>query len=75
MKSLLAIFLTKYATEVFSHPRVFSLRGPIPWLRPKYDRRTLEKAIRTVVKQYESDKNGSMWRRSTFAAFEDHCKT
>jgi len=65
----------KYAHEIFSHPRIFSIKGPIFWPRAKYNSQALERAVNAVVKQYEQDKDGSIWRRNSFAAVDDHCKT
>ena len=66
---------TKYANEIFGHPRIFSIRGPLPYPRAKYDSKTLDKAVQTVVNEYEQDKGRSIWRKNTFAAMDDHCKT
>ncbi|RAL64837.1 hypothetical protein DID88_001433 [Monilinia fructigena] len=37
--------------EVFGYPRHFSIRGPIPFNREKYDHRKLEKVIKDVVER------------------------
>jgi hypothetical protein len=38
-----------FSEKIFGHPRIFSLRGPIWWPRPKYDHKRLEEAVQDVV--------------------------
>lgn len=41
----------KLAGDIFGHPRWASVRGPIPWLRDKYDGRTVQRAVEDVVER------------------------
>lgn len=58
--------------KVFAHPRRFHFRSPLFWPREKYDHRSLEKAIKEVIKRRSplvagGDKN--------FASDENRCRT
>ena len=39
----------KLAGDIFEHPRLASIRGPIFWPRDKYDGRTIQRAVEEVV--------------------------
>ena len=39
----------RLASTIFGKPRIFSIRGPIIFPRPKYDHRILEKAVQQVL--------------------------
>lgn len=39
----------KLSDDIFGHPRWASVKGPIPWLRDKYDGETIQKAVEDVI--------------------------
>lgn len=39
----------RLAAAIFGKPRIFSIRGPIIYPRPKYDYHILERAVREVL--------------------------
>lgn len=39
----------KLAGDIFGHPRWASVRGPLPWLRDKYDGKTIQRAVEDVI--------------------------
>jgi len=39
----------KLSGDIFGHPRWASVRGPIPWLRDKYDGKTIQRAVEDVM--------------------------
>ncbi len=41
----------KLSSDIFGHPRLASVRGPIPWLRDKYDGKTIQRAVEDVVER------------------------
>ena len=79
--------LKEYETltgTVFSHPRIFSMRGPVYWPIAKYSPDRLKEAIRSVVKRQANAKPAlrnlsSSWERpsgdETFNLEPSMCKT
>jgi hypothetical protein len=39
----------KLAGDIFGNPRIASIRGPVPWLRDKYNGKTIQKAVEDVI--------------------------
>jgi hypothetical protein len=39
----------KLSDDIFGHPRWASVKGPIPWLRDKYNGETIQKAVEDVI--------------------------
>lgn len=54
--------------------RIFSLRGPIPWNREKYDHEKLEKAIQEVVNKRLRVPNDRAVGQM-FPSHEERCRT
>lgn len=64
----------KMGNRVFGKPRAFSLRGPIPWNRPKFDHKEFEAVIQEVV---DSRLQASPDRAAgqMFPSHESRCRT
>ncbi|TLD38810.1 FabD/lysophospholipase-like protein [Venturia nashicola] len=39
----------KLSDDIFGHPRLASVKGPVPWLRDKYNGETIQKAVEDVI--------------------------
>jgi patatin-like phospholipase/acyl hydrolase len=65
------------ANQVLRKPRLFSMRGPFPWFRPKYSAARLEEAIKGVIKRRQQpDPDGrNILEDSTFLSSDDRCRT
>ncbi|KAA8568084.1 hypothetical protein EYC84_008495 [Monilinia fructicola] len=59
--------------EVFAHPRIFSIRGPIPFKRGKFDHRKLEKVIKDVVERRRLE--GDQIAETMYPSNPDRCRT
>jgi len=59
--------------RIFGNPRTFSLRGPIPWTREKYDEKKLEAVIKDVVKRRHW--NVDRVEDSMYPSTPDRCRT
>jgi len=59
--------------NIFGKPRFFSMRGPIPWGKEKYDYRKLEVAIKDVIKR--RDWKEDQIADSTYPSTPDRCRT
>jgi hypothetical protein len=62
---------------IFGHPRRLSVRGPIPWPRPKYDSEILEGAVKDILRRRLSippDPN-LQGRQNRFSSDSDSCRT
>jgi hypothetical protein len=58
----------------YTQRRIFSLRGPIPWNREKYDHRKLESAVQEVVnKRLHVSKDRAAGHM--FPSHESRCRT
>jgi hypothetical protein len=64
---------TEMGGRIFGSPRLFSLRGPIPWKREKYDDKELERAVRDVDRRrnWKSDQVSD----SMYPSASDRCRT
>ena len=64
----------RLAGSIFGKPRIFSMRGPIIFPRPKHDYRILEDAVRQVLERrlpkLRHNMGGPM-----FASNPEMCKT
>jgi hypothetical protein len=72
--------LTKYETlagQVFGKRRLLSMRGPIPWFKPKYSTTMLEEAFRGGIQgSRQNDPDGQTFSRgSEFFSPSDGCRT
>lgn len=65
---------TDLAGDVFGHPRICSIRGPIFWPRPKYNERHLEDAVRNVVAK-RLPRLKSHFGNHLFNSNENMCRT
>lgn len=63
--------------RVFGKPRLFSMRGPIPWFRTKYSHRKFEEAIKWVLQgRRQIDPDGqTVSEDSGFFSPPDRCRT
>ena len=52
-----------FAGEIFGHPRIFSVRGRIPWWRTKHNSKNYEKVLRDLV-EVKTGRKGSQQVRS-----------
>lgn len=59
--------------DIFGSPRIFSMRGPIPWKREKYDYRKLEAAIKDVVNRRH--RKAGQVSDSMYPSTPDRCRT
>lgn len=69
--------LEEYETfggEIFGHPRWFSMRGPLPSLKEKYDGRRLRKAVEDVVEHRSSPEQKAVGA-GYFGSAKELCKT
>ena len=59
--------------NIFGKPRLFSMRGPIPWNQEKYSHRKLEESIKDVVKRrhWKDDQ----FSDSMYPSTPDRCRT
>jgi hypothetical protein len=60
--------------DIFSHPRLLSVRGPIPWPKDKYDGKTIQKAVERVVRNRMSETQRQVGA-SNFNSPPGLCKT
>jgi hypothetical protein len=44
------------AGEIFGHPRIASILGPIPWPREKYDGTIIQSSVQKVINRHTSPK-------------------
>ncbi|KAN0113144.1 Acyl transferase/acyl hydrolase/lysophospholipase [Hyaloscypha variabilis] len=65
------------ANQVLRKPRIFSMRGPIPWFRSKYSAADLEEAIKGVIKRRQQpDPDGrKILEDRRFLSSNDLCRT
>lgn len=69
--------LEEYETlggDIFGHARWFSMRGPIPSFKEKYNGRRLQDAVEKVVERRSSPAQKKVGAGS-FGAAKDLCKT
>ena len=62
------------ADDIFGHPRMACIRGPIPWLRDKYDGRTIQRAVQSVVSRRTTDDQRNM-QVANFNTMPGLCRT
>jgi hypothetical protein len=63
-----------FGGQIFGHPRWFSMRGPLPAFREKYDGERLRHAVEAVVENRSSPQQKSVGA-GYFGAAKDLCKT
>jgi hypothetical protein len=59
--------------RIFGKPRLFSMRGPIPWAQEKYDYRKLEAAIKDVISR--RDRKPDQFSDSMYPSIPERCRT
>jgi hypothetical protein len=62
----------RLAGFIFGHPRIFSIRGPIPFPRDKYSSKRVVEVVQHVVL---SRLCGTSMGQDLFASHERMCKT
>lgn len=63
-----------FADHIFGHPRKFSVRGPVPFPRDKYNSKRLVEVINSVVSRQLCGRK-SLLGRNHFASHDRMCKT
>ena len=58
--------------EIFGHPRIASIRGPIPAFRDKYDGAQLKRVVEKVVSRRLDNTPGEV---AYFSSHQSICKT
>jgi hypothetical protein len=59
--------------RIFGNPRRFSMRGPFPWNREKYDHKKLKAAVKDVIRRHnwKLDQVGD----TAYQSDPDRCRT
>jgi hypothetical protein len=55
------------AGDIFGHPRLFSIRGPLPWWRPKHGSRRFENVLRKVIEEKQGREGAQQVRSGVFS--------